>query len=145
MLAVLIITGCDNDSYYVNSVSTKGAKATVALITEVNGCSINEVRIQGNTPNLYLSICKDPNVTASAVRSVEKYPKQTMTIQNVDNTNSTTGQESKPSIPEIPGIEFSTNEKKILEQADKIHKKYMVLDKLSEEDKALLGFQTTKQ
>lgn len=131
-----MVVGCGPNSYETHPANTAGDKASSKFVTRVENCDIYEINVATVTSMLYLAKCSDV--------------KQAEVDHNYGKNNSIHARTSTTVegqvIPEqlVSTVEFSTDEKKVLEQADKIRHKYAILDKLSEEDKATLGF-VTKQ
>lgn len=143
-----VLSGCEQDSsLYANSQSTAGVRTNLNLISTVLGCSIYRVSFEGSTPDMYITVCNSTK-TADLSYMIGKSKENILSIPST-NDSSIIGTFSPQVTPDVKSInnalDFSTSEKKVLEQADKIRKKYEVLDKLSEEDKSLLGFQVTQQ
>lgn len=115
-LAGVALLGCGPSSYETNPQQEAGNAAYSKFVTKIEGCSIFELNIQHLSHFLYLSKC-DSGVSA------------------VDTTYSQGKTTAASSLITIP---LPKTEEEILESAKLIAKRREVLNKLSDEDKAVL-------
>jgi hypothetical protein len=110
----------------------------VQFITTVLGCSIYKVVVEGPTSDLFITVCDD-STKASAVSYMSGKTPVHVVSGNTPSPTSTV----VPTTVDT-SLDFSTEEKKVLDQADQIRHKFEILDRLSTEDKATLGFAVKK-
>jgi hypothetical protein len=135
---VTVLSGCKPDQRFDHSTSTAGARTYVQFITTVLGCSIYKVVVEGPTSDLFITVCDD-STKASAVSYMSGKTPVHVVSGNTPSPTSTV----VPTTVDT-SLDFSTEEKKVLDQADQIRHKFEILDRLSTEDKATLGFAVKK-
>ncbi len=116
MLGVIGLLGCAPSSYETNPQQEAGNAAYSKFITKIEGCTIYELNIQHISHFLYLSKCDSGASVVDTTYSQGKYTAST-------------------SLATIP---LPKTEEEILESAKLIAKRREVLNKLSDEDKAVL-------
>ena len=139
----MLLAGCEEDPHrYDKSQSTAGARTELTLISTVLGCSIYHVRFEGPTQSMYMTVCDGTN------KADLSYMDGKVTRTVLSGTTADIPAAVVPATTALPVVDpslnFSTDERKILEQAEQIHRKFEILDRLSTEDKAVLGFTVKK-
>ena len=160
IFTLIILEGCDGPDYS-KAINTSGKRATAELITAIMDCDIYSIRVEG-TGTIYLTKCKDGSASTMQPGKHPVYQVQSgnsptippAKIPYVNNPNSNAQHAiENGSSPNIGDAATSlddafksetTNEQQILDLADKIKKRREAIDRLSSEDRALLGLDSKK-
>jgi hypothetical protein len=166
LVILLIISGCDPDPGYTNSIATSGKRAYSEFITEIYGCKIYYIHIENNPHNMYLTKCENENETNTNLRFNQGklninsaqigqppvIPPAKIPYVNDPNSNNQYSIEHGQSgsigtaATQLDNAfkNETTDEQSVLDLADKIKKRRDAISKLSPEDRALLGLDGRK-
>lgn len=141
IISTIGIIGCTY-SYETNPKQELGNRASSEFVTRIENCDIYQLNVENVPSYLYLAKCTDTN--NASIRNTFGKGQQNATITEQQVTDTLSAIQSNNVDGVVPN-ELSTEEQKVLDAAHQIQRKYEILDKLSTEEKAAIGFKTAPE
>lgn len=126
VLTIMMLSGCGPRSYETSPRNVSGNRASSKFITRVENCDIYQLDIEHVNSFLYLAKCSDVSTAEIDINHGKNNSRHGRLATTTDKSS----------------VEYTADEKELLVQANNIQRKYQLLNKLSEEDKIMLGIKT---